>query len=136
MKITETGGIANEPKLIIHLEKYEVEKVQSGNPVQLHAGIGDHVHKTVEIQPEAQDSLNIIEDEIDAIETYCYDPEPIHDDTLFALETVVRGIDDMNYSIKRGNSVLEAYEKFIANPDIQNAIESYYYYHDELAQYR
>lgn len=136
MQITETGGITNEPKMVIHLEKYEVEKVQSGNPVQLHTGIGDHVHKTVKIQPEAQDSLNIIEDEIDAIETYCYDPEPIHDDTLFALETVVRGIDDMNYSIKQGNSVLETYEKFISNPDVQNAIESYYYYHDELAEYR
>ena len=136
MQITETGGITSEPKMVIHLEKYEVEKVQSGNPVQLHTGIGDHVHKTVEIQPEAQDSLNIIEDEIDTIEKRCRQPEPLYDSTYTALETIVRQIDNTNYSIKAGSSVLESYEDFILHGGVQDAIESYFYYQEELAEYR
>ena len=136
MQITETGGITNEPKMIIHLEKYEVEKIQSGNPVQLHTGIGDHVHKTVEIQPEAQDSLNIIENEIDKIERNCRYPEPLYDSTYEALEEIIKQIDNTNYSIKGGGSVLESYEEFISHPQVQKAIESYFYYEEELAEYR
>ena len=136
MEITETGGITNEPKMIIHLDQYEVEKVQSGNPVQLHTGIGDHVHKTVEIQPEARESLHTIEEEIDIIESYCYEPEPMYDDTYHALGTIVDEIDQTNYSIKMGNSVLESYEDFISSIAVQNAIESYWYYQEALEDYR